>query len=147
MIDTPETIRFVSNEWRKVWDGDGTTEEKLTATYIRALEPDCFDFYKPRCLPTAPESFSKEYENYNRADIEKKSELWKAMQSKYKKYFFEKELVESLNLSDEYFLKEMRTHFTNVGLLTHAEKCRLRIQEFEIETYPMEKGGERKWLK
>jgi len=123
---------YEPNEFIKIMTGEGTVEEKITATYIRALEPDCFDFYVPRREPFRSKELQEEYQDYLNAPAEKKSDIWRRLtsQKEHIGYFKAKDEVDSENNSNLHFLTEMENHFKAVGLLAHAEKCRIRILDF-----------------
>ena len=102
----------------------------MTALYIRALQPDCFEQYKPIPSPYAPGSWVDDYAAYKQLSESKRSDGWRSLRSKYEGYFKAKESAEAENSSDMKFITEMYEHFKRIGLLSYAEKCRLRSLEF-----------------
>lgn len=128
--------KFVPNDWRKIWADGQTHDEKLTATYIRAMENDCFEQYKPRYLPPEPSGWWDDYQAYKAIkDGSSKVHAWRNIQEKYKGYFSAKHAVEYQNMSDLDFLENMRDHFKKLNL-PHWLKVQQRINEFNA-VYPM----------
>ncbi len=119
------------NEWLKIRTESGSLDEFLTATYTRALADDCFKFYRPERSPFVPSGWQEDYARYQSSAAEKKSEVWRVMQEKYKGYLKAKEEAAANTAAHKSFLLEMMAHFKKIGLLSYAEKCRNRIMEFD----------------
>ena len=107
-------------------------EEGLTATYIRALEPDCFDFYNPRTIPLVPYNFRQDFKEYEAIkDLKDKSDAWRTIAEKHKVYLRELEEIVFKNVSDIQFLNDMEKHFRKIGMISYAQKCAVKIATFE----------------
>ncbi len=111
-------------------ESNAPLEERLTATYLRALKNDCFSKYGVQDQPLEPMNFRKDYAAYTQSPYKNKAEAFERLKAKYSGYFKAKEKIESENDSNKYFLGQMYAHFKDVGMEPQAEKCRLKIQEF-----------------
>ncbi len=118
--------------------GDKTVPmiDRLTAVYVRALEKDCFDHYRPLQFPPVPSGWLEAHNAYqsiaeDKGDNKKKSDAWKVMLEKFSGYLKLRDQRKAENDSNLKFLTEMLEHFEKVGLTAHAEKVRNRLRHFE----------------
>ena len=106
-------------------------EERLTAVYLRALQPDCFGQYRPRSLPLEPREWRDALEDYTMLSDANKPKAWQAIQTKFVGYLKARTQAESENDSDVYFLKQMLKHFEDLNLPKQAEIVKQRLWEFQ----------------
>ncbi|HDY86630.1 MAG TPA: hypothetical protein ENH82_00770 [bacterium] len=121
-----------TNEFNVIMQQDLPFAERVTATYIRLLQDDCFSFYKPRLEPVQPNGFMPDYQRHltTANDLGTKSAVWRKLISKYPGYFKAKDSAVTENSSNLHFLKQMRDHFKELNMRPQEEKCQMRINEF-----------------
>lgn len=125
--------KFVPNEFRQIWNSGQSLDEKFTALYIRALQDDCFEHYKPRYSPPEPSGWFDDYNAYKSIkEPAPRSTAWRKIQEKYKGYLEAKNNVEYQNSSDFCFLKIMLKHFEGMSMLSYCAKISQRLREFEF---------------
>ena len=131
-IEIKESLKTCPrNEFREIMEDSALNlEERYTALYTRSLQPDVFNHYHPRPIPRPPTTWNKDYEDYKILTDANKAQGWRKILVKYAGYIKIKDDVEAENKSDMYFLHTMRSHFTNVGMITYAKQCEQRLNEF-----------------
>ena len=149
--------KYEPNEFIKIMTSEGPMRERMTATYILALEPHCFEHYKPMLFPPQPPGYFEEHRKYkeefenitvhDEIGNKRKSLAWRKIHSKNRLYFegyYDKKTgekflgryaIEEINGSNKRFLEDMLAHFQEVGLKVHAEKVRVRILDFKQQNY------------
>ena len=127
--ETKEYLKnYRENEWTQI-KGD-TLDEFLTATYIRALQPDCFEHYHFQTKPYPPDGWDQEFREYKTLSNDKKAKGWANLKENYHAYISKIEEIDFNNDSNKHFLKDMLNHFTKLGLSTHAMKVKTMLLEY-----------------
>jgi len=108
-------------------------DERLTATYLRALKPDVFEGFKYHRKPPAPKGWNEDYQDYLTTPARDKSETWKLLENHYSGYIKAKSIAASENEGFLNFLKDGFEHLTKVGALSQAEQYKTRLEEFAVE--------------
>ena len=140
MLQAEKTIclpRSEANEFRKIMESPGELEEKLMATYLRALKPDVFDGYIYQREPAAPDGFASAHSTYRELDLEDKAAGWKAINERFSGYLKKRDEVRSENNSNAFFLKQMEEFFEGKGMQSQAYQVKLRLYQFR-ETFEAE---------
>ena len=128
----PEYLLNSSNDCMKIYREKGLSfEEKITAIYLRALEPDIFRDYKPKYEPAQPEGYLEDYQDYLSISAEDaKTKCWKKMLDKYKGYFKHLHEIQEDNWSNFCFLSEMRKFFSERKMMQQTAKITLAINDY-----------------
>jgi len=124
---------FEKNEFRKILEEPISLDEKLTAIYLRSLQPDYFSLYRPKREPYPPQGWVDEYRIYESAKDSEKSAIWREMSARFSGYLKAIEDTRFENRSNRDFLKEMMVHFEKMQMPKQVEMIRLRLQEFAHE--------------
>jgi len=103
----------------------------MTAVFVRAMQPDIFDCYKPRSI-AAPLGWAEDYIELERLSGESKAAGWRALQTKYAKFIQARSEIKAANDSDEHFLNEMLSHFEKLGMLPYVHAIKSRLKDFEF---------------
>ena len=126
MNETKESLlKFEPNEFVVLVNEGG-----ITAIYIRALQDDCFSHFQYKLPPVCSFELQDKIQKYRLLKKVDQIIIWKELFFEYKGYFEAVEKTRYENLSNKYFLEAMRAHFEKIGMLSYAEKCRLRLLEF-----------------
>lgn len=126
----PESLKNIRNDWMAIYR-ESRGEEMTMATYLRALEPDCFSQYKPRIV-YAPSEWAEAYADYLMVTNENKPKTWKVIREKFSGYIKARDIAKEKNESDKKFLMEMMDFFSARNMPLQAEKCRQNILEFKV---------------
>jgi hypothetical protein len=124
--------KYAPSEFVKIMASEGTLEERLTANYLNALEPDIFNCYVYKPEPVKPYGWQEAYELYKTTSEKLKSEAWRSLESKFSGYLKNVREIQSQNDSNLNFLHEMLSHFEKLGMKSNAEKVRNRIGQFRM---------------
>lgn len=120
-----------ANEFRRIMISGGDLDERLTATYLRALKPDVFNEMKFRRDPAPPSEWQRALASYRELDIAKRSDGWKELLKRFGGYITSRDEARSQNASDEFFLREMERHFLSKNMSTQAQQVKLRLYSFK----------------
>ena len=104
---------------------------KKQVIFLRTLQPDIFNEYRPRYCPSYPQGFLEDHSEYKTLDEEYKSTGFKNLRAKYAGYYLKLEEVESHNKGSEHFLKEMYEFFKKENMPKQAEIVQSRLNDFE----------------
>jgi len=124
--------KYEPNEWLKIMRESSTVEEGITATYIRAMQPDCFNHYRWIRDPFPPQGWHQSHEVYLKVSGKgsEKSEAWRKLEEKYSGYIKACDGVRAANRSNKKFLEDMKAHFEKLGMLSYKQIVEERLQEF-----------------
>ena len=111
--------------------GEQSIQEGLAATYLRALEADCFSHYRFIRLPIITGELSYEISEYRKIkDQQHKNIAWKKITEKHIGYFKALDDAVYSNISNRYFLNKMLKFFEEKKMYPQIEKVQRRLQEF-----------------
>lgn len=120
-----------ANDFLRIFNSSGDTfEEKMTATYMLAMQEECFKHYRFRPCPPSPKGFDEDFMFYKGCKLSEKADVWRTIQAKYSDYFRSIHEIKAMNSSDKHFLTEMKDHFEKIKATTEVFKINDRLNEF-----------------
>lgn len=128
----PESLQNTKNDWMQIYRESGSAEELAMATYLRALENDCFSQYRPKVV-YAPKGWHEAIQDYRMVAEENRAKVWKVIAEKFYGFIKAKDEAHAENDSNSKFLKEMFDFFTEKSMAIYAEKCRVALLQFQVE--------------
>lgn len=121
---------FVPKEFLDILREESSYEEKMTAIYTKALEPDFFRFYRPSRMPSCPPGWAEEYQLYVSLKPQEKSSVWREMQLRFSGYMRSLEIAKAESLSNKSFLTDMYNFFDSKNMPFQKDMVNKRLLEF-----------------
>lgn len=127
----PVSLQNTKNEWMAIREQSKSQEELDMSLYLRALQNDCFSMYKKKFV-YIPEGWIEANDDYARTTTEViRIKLRQSILEKFGGFIRARDNAEAENSSNKKFLKKMMDFFNERKMNPQAEKCRLRLFDFE----------------